>query len=929
MSYRTVMAATLVALSSSLALAQLEVSPTSLTFATQPVGTTSAKQQVNVSNGGSTAVTFTSIATTGNFSISSMTCSLKAALAAGASCYVRIGFTPATAGNKTGTLTLVDSDPNSPHQVSLTGVGAADDLSPASINFGTQLLNTTSNATPVVLTNSATTALTVTAVAITETGCTSSTGCDFQIASQNCIPAGSSTGTVNGDATCTIKIVFAPTTVIGRHTGTLTVTAGSGSQTVALSGTASAVSLSTSSLAFGSQNLNVPSAVQTVSITNLSSTASFNVTGISTSLPVYSQVSSCIPVGATSGKLLPNATCGIYVTFEPTATGSQTGTMSITTGGGGGTQSVTLSGNGVSPAGIALRPQVAAITNTTIQSLTVTPTSSNVTWLVDQVANGNSSVGTITPTGANTANYKPPTVDGLHTITATTVGSPSASASMTIIVTDYPGVLTYHNDNTRDAQNQQETALNPSNVNVAQFGKLFSYSVDAQVYAQPLYVASAITDSNGVTHNVLYVATENDTVYAFDADGLTATPLWKNNFGSFVPSTTVSSFYDDLSPQIGITGTPVIDASAGTLFVVTETNDDGTVNQRLHALNMTTGKEQAGSPVLITASITTTDPTTGKPKTKTFNPVLQNQRPALLLLNGVVYIAWGSFGDIGTYHGWLMGYNETTLAQESVYITTPVDSYGGIWQSGGGPAADSSGYIYVTSGNGPDDVATGGSDFSGALVKLSTTAGLDVVGYFKPADKTTQNSLEMSSGGPILVNQTGSDLVVVAGKDENAYLVNRDAMNLTNPTGSLLPSVSGAFKGGMFSTPSYWQNNVYFWAEEDILRSFEVKSGQLTATETYPLLMSYPGAQTTVSSNGSKNGILWALDAKGVLHAFDATNVSHEFYNSSEAGTRDAVPGQPVKFAVPTVANGKVYVGSDPWVSGYGLLPCTPFPACQ
>jgi hypothetical protein len=910
MSYRSLIAVTLVSVSSSVALAQLAVSPTSLTFTTQALATTSAKQQVNVTNSGSAAVSFTSITVTGSFSVSSKTCSIKNGLAAagttGDSCYVRVGFTPTAAGQTTGTLTFVDSASGSPQKVTLTGTGAAGGLSPASINFGTQLLSTTSAATAVVLANSASTAL---AISVAVTG-------DFQIASGNCTAAGSSTGTVSANSSCTMNVVFAPTTVIGKQTGTLTVTSSNGTQTVALTGTATAAKLSTSSLAFGTQYLNLPSAVQVVLITNVSSTTSFNVTGISLSRADYSQVSSCIPQGATTGKLLPNATCGIYVTFQPTAAGSRAGTMSVTMGGGGGTQSVALTGTG-GGAGIALSPRVAAITNTAVQSFTVIPSGTNVTWSVDG--------GTIASTGAGTANYTPPTTDGAYTVTATSA-SPAASASAVITVTDYPGVLTYHNDNMRDGQNEQEIVLNPSNVNVAQFGKLFSYAVDGQVYAQPLYVPNQ--NIGGTNHNVLIVATENDSLYAFDADGLITNPLWKHNFGTPVPSTLINTGYGDLSPNIGITGTPVIDASTAppTVFVVSDTYDNGTTpTQRLHAIDIATGNEQAGSPVVIAAtSPPTTDPATGKQVTKTFQALLENQRPALLLLNGVVYIAWGSFGDIGTYHGWLIGYNETTLMQvpNGVYITTPVDSYGGIWQAGGGPAADSSGNIYVTSGNGPDDVATGGSDYSGAFIKLSTTSGLDVAGYFKPTTKTTDNSFEMSSGGPVLVNQSGSQLAIVAGKDKNLYLVNRDAMVTTNPTVSLLSSISPAFKAGVFSTPSYWQNNAYFWAETDILRSFQVQNGLLSATETYPLLMSYPGASTSVSSNPSnQNGILWALDAKGVLHAFDATNISHEFYNSSEAGTRDTVPGTPVKFAVPTVANGKVYVGSANQVSGYGLLP--------
>ena len=796
MSYRTVIAATLVTLFSSLVLAQLKVSPASLKFATQALGTTSAQQQVTVTNSGSGSVSFTSITITGNFSVaSSSTCSVQTALAAGASCNVKVAFKPTQPATNTGTLTLAESG---------------------------------------------------------------------------------------------------------------------GTQTVSLHGTGTAALLSTSSLTF-SQYLNVASAVQAVSISNVGPNA-FNVTGISVSLADYSEVNSCIPANATAGKLLPNAICSIYVTFTPTAAGSRPGTMSIS-GGGGPAQAVALKGTGVTGVGIALSPAVAAITNTAVLPLTAMltgTTNNNVTW--------SASGGTITATGPNTANYTPPTTDGPYTVTATSAASTSSTATMTVTVTDYPGTFTYHNDNARDGQNQGEIVLNPSNVNPAQFGKLFSYTVDGQVYAQPLYVANVNMGSQG-THNVLYVATENNSVYAFDADGLQKSPLWGPvNFGTPVPSTAISAGYDDLTPKLGITGTPVIDPSAQTLFVVSKTMENGTCTQQLHALNIVTGTEQANSPVVISASITTDK------KTKKFDPLHQNQRPALLLLSGVVYIAWGSHGDIGTYHGWVMGYSETTLAQVSAYITTPVDSYGGIWQAGGGPAADSSGNIYVTSGNGPDDVATGGSDYSGAFIKLSTTSGLDVADYFKPSTKTTDNALEMSSGGPILLpTQSGTypHVAIVAGKDKNIYLVNRDSMGGTAPpTGGsqLLQTISQVFKGGVFSTPSFWKNNVYFWAETDILRSFQLQNGQLVATATYPLTMGYPGAGTSVSSKPSQqNGILWALDAKGVLHAFDATSVAHEFYNSTEEAG-DSV-GTPVKFAVPTVANGKVYVGGASQVSGYGLLP--------
>jgi hypothetical protein len=922
MNYRAVIPLMLGGLFSPSALAQLVISPSSLTFATQTLFTTSAKKQINVKNGSNTSVSFSSISTTGDFSATG-TCRVNSPLAAGATCYLKVGFTPTAIGTRTGVLTLVDSDPGSPQQVPLTGIGTEVSF-PSSIIFGTQLLNTTSAPTPVVLGNVGSTVLTITAIAITG---------DFQVQGQNCIPQGSSTGRVNPGTTCTIEVVFAPTTVFGKRTGSLTVTdnGGGATQSVALTGTATAVLLSTSSLAFGSQYLRLPSAVHVVSVSNVSSTTSFNVTGISLNASDYSQVSSCIPVGQSSGKVLPNNSCAIYVTFKPLSTGSRPGTMSISTNGGGSPQSVALGGTGIGGVGVALRPRVAAITDTEVQQLTATvtnATNTTVTWLVDGVLDGNSTVGTITVTGLNTAVYTPPPIppnlDGPHTVTATSLADSTRSGSIVVTVTDYPGTLTYHNDNARDGQNQREIVLNPSNVNVAQFGKLFSYALDGQVYAQPLYVANVNIPGQGY-HNVLYVATEHDSVYAFDADGLTTAPLWQVSFlkasqnVTTVPSSAILPNYSDIFPEIGITGTPVIDPSTGTLYVVAKTDDNGTYAQRLHALNIATGAEQANNPVVISGSINT------QGHQVVFDPLLQNQRAALLLLNGVVYIAWGSHGDIGTYHGWVMGYDARTLAQVNVYLTTPTGAFGGIWQAGGGPVADASGKIYVTSGNGKQDAPSGGSDYGGCFIKLSNQSGaLAVADYFVPNTGTDLNDHEMSSGGPILLpDQSGifPHIAIVAAKDTNIYMVNRDNMGGANPSSSqLLQTVTAAFKGGVFSTPSFWQNNVYFWAATDILRSFQLRNGLLSSTATFPLFMRFPGSGTSVSSHGAQNGILWALDARAVLHAFDATNVYHEFYNSLQAGTRDNA-GTPVKFTVPTVANGKVYVGSANQVTAYGLLP--------
>lgn len=790
-------------------------------------------------------------------------------------------------------------------------------LSPKSVTFGNQLLNTTSAPVSVLLKNTGGTAVTISAI--------STTG-DFAVQSQNCIPQRNSTGTVYPGASCTIDVVFVAPANVSKQYGSLTVTdnAGGGTQSVALKGRPTAMLLSTTSLGFGSQYVGLPSAIQLVHIFNVSPTTSFTLSGISLNASDYFQISSCIAAGSKSGKVLPNNSCAIYLIFTPVSAGTRPGTMTISGNGGGSSQSVALSGTGLNGVGVALSPQVAAITDTAVEQLTANvtnTTTTNVTWTVDGIANGDSSVGTITSTGSNTASYTPPLIppnsDGPHTVTATSVADPSASSSIVITVTDYAGTFTYHNDIARDGQNQQEIVLNPSNVNVAQFGKLFSYPADGQIYAQPLYVANVnMTGTRQGHHNVLYVATENDSVYAFDADGLTSTPLWQASFAqphqgiTAVLSSDIFPGYRDISPEVGITGTPVIDPNTGMLFVVTKINNNGTIMQQLHALNIATGADEPNSPVTISAA----------GNDIAFDPRLQNQRAALLLLNGIVYIAWGSHGDYGPFHGWLVGYDETTLAQVAVVLTS--HHGGGIWLGGGGPVADEFDNIYVSVGNGLLDAPT---DYAGSFLQLNNQSGtLAVADYFEPDTTPTLNKHELSSGGPVVLpDQPGPfpHVAIVAGKDRNLYMVNRDSMGGANPGSSqLLQTITGAFQAGLFSTPSFWQHTVYCWAAVDILRSFQLQNGQLVVTATSPDFSGYPGAGTGVSSDGAQNGILWALDANAVLHAFNATNVYDEFYNTTQAGTRD-LAGTPVKFAVPTIANGKVYVGSANQVTGYGLLP--------
>lgn len=505
-------------------------------------------------------------------------------------------------------------------------------------------------------------------------------------------------------------------------------------------------------------------------------------------------------------------------------------------------------------------------------------------------------------------------------------------------------VTTYHFDNLRSGQNIHETVLTPSLVNVNSFGKLFSQTIDGQVYAEPLVVDNLQIIGKG-THTVVYVATENDSVYAFDGNsntGSNAAPLWRASFINpakgitTIPSSDLGTI--SITPQIGITSTPVIDVNNETLYVVAATKENGAYYQRLHALDISTGAEKFGGPVVISASVKGTGANSSGGYVS-FDPLRSNQRPGLLLVNGVVYIAWASYGleNIFPYHGWVIGYNETTLELTSAFCVTPNGDQGGIWQDGDGLAADTLGNIFFMSGNGTFDANKGGGDYGMSYVKLSSTGGLKAVDYFTPynAKRESLGDLDLGSGGPLLFPyQTGATdpyLAVGAGKDGNLYLVNRSHMggyNLKNNS-QIVEEIPAAFAGhSMFSTPAFWQGNLYYWGTYDTLRIFEVSNGLIVttpiATSSYSLAS--PGATPVISSNGTTNGIVWALDTSrsltsgpAVLHALNA-QTAVELYNTTQSGTRDQA-GNAVRFAIPTVANGKVYVGTETELDVYGLLP--------
>ena len=494
-------------------------------------------------------------------------------------------------------------------------------------------------------------------------------------------------------------------------------------------------------------------------------------------------------------------------------------------------------------------------------------------------------------------------------------------------------VLTYQYDNTRAGQNLNELLLTKANVNANQFGKLFSYPVDGQIYGQPLYLGGVNVAGKGF-HNVVFVATEHDSVYAFDADSslANASSLWEVHFTNGTTVTTVPASdvnCGQIDPEIGITGTPVIDPASGTIYVVAMTKIIGATTsymQQLHALDVTSGAERPGSPVTIQASF----PGTGEGgNTVVFQPKNYKQRPGLLLLNGVVYTAWSSHCDIGTYHGWLIGYDENTLQQVVVYNNTPNANQGSFWAGGAAPAADANGNIYVVAGNGAFDAESGGVDLGESFIKLSSANGLQVEDYFTPFNFSPLDSQDLdvgSAGVAFLGDEAGSashpHLMAGSGKEGRIYLLDRDNLGhwQAGSDSQIVGSVAGAI-GGLFGNPAYFNNSVYFCGSGDRLKAFAVSNATLSQTPASQSQASfgYPGCVPSISASGASNAIVWILEGSPALHAYDALNLTNELYNSNQNASRDAL-GSYVKYSVPMIANGKVYAGSANALVVYGLL---------
>jgi hypothetical protein len=510
-----------------------------------------------------------------------------------------------------------------------------------------------------------------------------------------------------------------------------------------------------------------------------------------------------------------------------------------------------------------------------------------------------------------------------------------------------PVVATYHNDNSRTGQNTLETVLTPENVNAAHFGRLYSFPVDGYVYAQPLYMPQVAIPGNGI-HNVVIVATQHDSVYAFDADSPAPAPLWQASFISPDAGITTIAASDvnasDIMPEIGITSTPVIDIGSNTVYVVAATKENGAFYHRLHALDMTSGAEKFGGPRLIQASYPG-QAQDGSDGVLSFESHFQLQRAALLLSKGKIYVAFASNADFGLYHGWVVAYDAITMREVGVWVSTPNGYQGGIWMSGCGISTDADGNLYLSTANGPFDAFGDqpGANFSDSIVKLKPGShGLTLADFFTPYSqaKMAKDDLDLGSTGVlVLPDQTGpyAHLAVASGKNGHIYVMNRDSLggydNGTRSNPQLVQEISGQLKQQM-GTPAYWNGHLYFGAgispRKDGIKAFSIRNGAISATPTSQTtaVTHLTRSTVSVSANGNGSGIVWAVDndayyaahqGAAVLHAYDARNLARELYNSSQRSGRDN-PGHAAKFTVPTVAGGKVFVGTANQLSVFGLL---------
>jgi hypothetical protein len=673
--------------------------------------------------------------------------------------------------------------------------------------------------------------------------------------------------------------------------------------------------------------------------------------GTSTLTWSSTNATSCTASGAGAGWSGSKATSGTQSTGALTATTS----YSLSCSGAGGTSSLVTATVTIASGTVTLSPTIATLTVSQTQQFTATvPGGGAATWAVDGIPGGNAAVGVVTSGGTSGGLYTAGTAVGTHTVVATSVANPTQSGSAVVAVTDLAGVYTYHNDLARDGANMQEYALTTANVNTSSFGKLTSCTVDGAIYGQPLWVANLTV--SGAKHNVVFVATEHDSLYAFDADAVPCQQLWTVSLidaahGAQAGETTVPpNLFGEgqgaIAPEVGVTSTPVIDPVNGLLYAVAMSVNSAhtTYYHRLHAITLATGVEKTGSPVTVTG----TYPRLAAPGTVSFDPHQHLQRTGLALVNGVVYLAFASQEDFGTWYGWMMGYqySGTSFTQTAVFNATPnaVPPGGGIWMSGSAPAADSSNNLYVLTGNGGFDATNTtapNNDFGDSLLKLTsslTVAPSVTSSWFTPNDQANDaaNDVDFGSGGAAILADlpAGSPvthLLLCGGKDGALYVLNRDTLggysdpNATNAVQKI------PFGAQIFATGAFWNNSFYLAGLAAPLRAYQltpsISQFNLGSSSSHPFI--FPGSTPSVSAAATQNGIVWALDTSAyctsqtqngcgpaVLYAYDATNLATELWNSSTVAADAA--GFAVKFAVPTIANGKVYVGTRGNNTGVG-----------
>jgi hypothetical protein len=531
-----------------------------------------------------------------------------------------------------------------------------------------------------------------------------------------------------------------------------------------------------------------------------------------------------------------------------------------------------------------------------------------------------------------------------YEVTVTNAKGKEVSNGATLTVTAGSDAPTYHYDNMRSGQNVNEKVLTKALVNFQTFGLLGTFTVDGLVDGEPLYLSNVTIPKAG-PKNVLYVVTEHGSVFAFDAEsanGTTTKYLWKT---STVPTGELPDGDHEcaaVTPEIGITSTPVIDRGRGAMYVVAATQDSqGNTLQRLHALDLTTGAELFGGPTTIVASYAGTGAGSSN-GTLVFDPSQYLERSALLEVNGTIFLTWASHCDNGAYTSWVMSYNADTLQQSGVLNLVPNGSDGGIWMSGAGPAADANGNIFLAVGNGTFDTTLDASGFpiqgdvGNCFVKISSTAPLKVLDYFTPADTASESATDhdFGSGGPLLVDAkdasgTVRHLAISGSKGQSLYIADRDSMGqFDSDHDNIYQELVGAFVGGVYSKASYFNGTVYIGVSSDAIKAFPVANGKLGTAPASASLNKfyYPGATPTISANGTDEGIVWAIDngpqtgLTARLFVYDASNLATELYDSTQAPqSRDEFNNN--KFITPLVINGKVFLGTSTNVAVFGLLP--------